>query len=300
MLPELVHVLQGEPTGRTMWARLRSDGGCESRLVLWANVLHLISLRPLVGWGWGELDYAHYTTLYEGARFCDILDNAHNLPLHLAVELGIPFAVLACVAFLAWAWRQHPWRERGAPRQLAWAMLGLLFLHSLLEYPLWYGPFQLALGLCVAGLTRTSARPFTASSAWRRVLAGVLLLFGVGYVAWDYARVCQIYIAPERRLSWWRDDALKQAGRSWLFSGQGRFAELTLARPTPENAAWMYPLAQDVLHYSPEPRVVESLIESATLLGQERDAVFHLARYKAAFPREYQAWKATWRPPLPP
>ena len=45
---------------------------------------------PWLGWGWGELDYAHYATLYDGPRFCDILDNAHNLPLHLAVELGIP------------------------------------------------------------------------------------------------------------------------------------------------------------------------------------------------------------------
>ena len=28
------------------------------------------------------MDYAHFVTLYPGERFCDILDNAHNLPLH--------------------------------------------------------------------------------------------------------------------------------------------------------------------------------------------------------------------------
>ena len=78
-------------------ARL-NDGGpaCASRLTLWGNVLHLIAQKPWLGWGWGELDYAHFTTLYAGPRFCEILDNAHNLPLHLAVELGVPAALLVC------------------------------------------------------------------------------------------------------------------------------------------------------------------------------------------------------------
>src|SRR5665811_2179347 len=84
---------------------------------------------------------------YPGARFCEILDNAHNLPLHLVVELGLPLAVLVCGAGLWLVWRQRPWRERDATRQMAWAVLALILLHSLLEYPLWYGPFQVAFGL---------------------------------------------------------------------------------------------------------------------------------------------------------
>ncbi|MEO6853086.1 MAG: O-antigen ligase family protein, partial [Rhodoferax sp.] len=91
LLPTLV----GLDTGA--WARLREgDALCSSRLTLWHNVLTLIAQHPWLGWGWGELDYAHYIHLYDGPRFCDILDNAHNLPLHLAVELGVPVAVAAC------------------------------------------------------------------------------------------------------------------------------------------------------------------------------------------------------------
>ncbi len=32
---------------------------------------------------------------------------------------------------------------------MAWGVLAIILLHSLLEYPLWYGPFQMALCQCV-------------------------------------------------------------------------------------------------------------------------------------------------------
>ena len=133
-----------------MLARLH-DGApaCASRLTLWGNVLHLIAQKPWFGWGWGELDYAHFMTLYPGPRFCDILDNAHNLPLHLAVELGLPVALLLCGLGVWLVWRSEPWREANPTRQMAWAVLALIMLHSMLEYPLWYGPFQIATALCI-------------------------------------------------------------------------------------------------------------------------------------------------------
>jgi O-antigen ligase len=110
-----------DPFTSGAWARLRAgDSACGSRLTLWGNVLHLIAQKPWLGWGWGELDYAHFITLYPGTRFCDILDNAHNLPLHLAVELGVPAALLVCGGALALAWRARPWRETDATRQMAW------------------------------------------------------------------------------------------------------------------------------------------------------------------------------------
>jgi hypothetical protein len=76
-----------------------------------------------------------------------------------------------------------------------------------------------------------------------------------------------------------------------LFSGQARFAALTLQTPDRGNAQRLYPLALDVLHYSPEPRVIERAIESATLLGRDREAVLLLARYREAFPQEYETWR---------
>lgn len=291
LLPFLLQSFTGALPERTLWGRLGGGAACSSRTVLWSNVLHLIAQRPLAGWGWGELDYAHFTILYAGPRFCDILDNAHNLPLHLAVELGLPLALLACGGAAWWALRQRPWAEAVPLRQLAWAFMALVLLHSLLEYPLWYGPFQIAFGAALGWLVADEAHEPATGSRVPALATAAVLLAATGYAAWDYARVTQIYLEPEARATRWSADTLQHARRSWLFGGQARFAELTLATPTRANAHEIYPLALDVLRYSPEPRVIERAVESATLLGRDDEAVLLLARYRAAFPKDYEAWR---------
>ena len=241
-----------DPASHGMFSRLREgDALCSSRLTLWRNVLQLIAAKPWLGWGWGELDYAHYITLYDGPRFCDILDNAHNLPLHLAVELGIPAAVLVCGSVLVWILRARPWRETDAVRRAAWLVLAVL---------------SLAL---------------------------------VAYAAWDYRRISQVYLPPDQRAAANRNDTLAQAQRSWLYQRQVRFAALSVADVTPDNAAFMHALATELLHFSPEPRVIEKLLDSAQLLGLQSEVAFHKPRFAAAFPQDYARWLAA-QPVDPP
>ncbi|MGB4116824.1 MAG: Wzy polymerase domain-containing protein [Polaromonas sp.] len=281
-------------------ARLGQDEACGSRLILWSNVLQLIAQKPWLGWGWGELDYAHFITLYNEPRFCDILDNAHNLPLHLAVELGIPAAALICGGFTWWVLRQKPWAERDVTRQMAWAVMAVILLHSMLEYPLWYGPFQMAVGLCVLLLWRQKQpteheKNLKKVSNWPlalilRAQAAIILIAIISYAAWDYHRVSQMYLQPESRSAAYRTDTLNKIRSSWLFADQVQFAELLTTLLTPANAEWTLATAKQLLHYSPEPRVIEKLIESAVLLGQDDEALAYLARYKAAFPKEHAVW----------
>lgn len=271
-----------------------ADGApaCSSRVTLWSNVLHLIALRPLGGWGWGQLDAAHYLTLYPGLRFCDILDNAHNLPLHLAVELGVPFALLFCGVVLWGLWRARPWRERDTSRQLAWGVLAVIGLHSLLEYPLWYGPFQMAAGASLGLLLGTPPAHGAAAharhgggGAWGffRLGGALTLLAGCAYAAYDYGRVSQIYLEPAARNTLFGADALQAAEHTTVFGDAADFALLTLTPVTEANAAAVWTLALRLLRYSPEPRVAGALIDSAVLLGRDDLALWHQQRYEAAF-----------------
>lgn len=289
-----------DPLSSGAWARLRAgDALCSSRLTLWGNVLHLIAQKPWLGWGWGELDYAHFITLYPGARFCDILDNAHNLPLQMAVVLGVPAALLLC-GMGAWlVWRAKPWRETDATRQLAWGVLAVIGLHSLLEYPLWYGPFQVAAVLCAGLLWRVplgaQLKRFRALALISQASLAIIMMTMVGLVAWDYHRVRQIFLPPAQRAAAYRTNTLAKVQGAWWFARQVQFAELTTTRLTPGNAARLHALTQDLLHFSPEPSVIETLIDSAALLGREDDVAFYRVRYQAAFPAPYARWAAGQR-----
>lgn len=301
-LPALLRAATGQGAAHAM-SRMGQSDGCGSRLVLWGNVGTLIGQKPWTGWGWGELKYAHYMTDYTANhtdllggnpanRFCDILGNAHNLPLHLAFVWGIPVVTalgLALLAAVVWA---RPWAARTTQQQLAWSVLAVIGLHSLLEFPLWYGPFQMAVLLCGWLLLAPSLTNRVANLAANRVakgvvairLLGALLLLGVCLVAVDYARVHQIYLPGPQRWSIWRHDALGAARSSWFFGRAGRFAELSLTPVRADNAAWVLHTSQALLHYSPEPVVIRKLIESARLLGQTDLADAHQARLLRAFP----------------
>ncbi len=280
--------------------RFNDDAGCGSRRVLWSNVLHLIAQKPRWGWGWGELDYAHFTTLYPGERFCDILDNAHNLPLHLAVELGLPLATAVCGAGLWLVLRAKPWRESDPTRQMAWSVLAVIGLHSLLEYPLWYGPFQIAAGLsiwllcCTTGAGNSSRKseafrpPGPIWNAW----TATVLIAACAFAAWDYWRVSQLYLLADQRTAMYRDNTMEKVSGSWLFKNQVQFAELTTTRISAANASNTREMALHLLHFSPEPRIVEKLIESAVMLGRDDEALYYLARYRAAFPDAHAKWAA--------
>ena len=275
---------------------------CASRLVLWHNVLELIGLRPWLGWGLNELDYAHFIHLYDGPRFCDILDNAHNLPLQLAVELGVPVALAVCSLLVLLGLRARPWRETDAARQFAWGVLAVIGVHSLLEYPLWYGPFQMACGLALGVLWSaspgaTAKIPFSQTKvAWAQVLqsfSAILIIAMCGLAAYDYSRVRQIYLPPGQRTPALRANPVESLSHAaTLHPNPVQFARLTITLLTAANAAEQYALAEQMLHFSPEPRVVERLIDSARLLGREYDARCYQARFKAAFPKEEAAWAA--------
>jgi O-antigen ligase len=245
---------------------------CGGRRVLWANVLALIAQHPWLGWGWGETDYAHFMTGYSSMRFCDMLDNAHDFPLHLALELGVPFALAVMAVIGSWILRRSPWREQHAWRVMAWCLIVVLGLHSLLEYPLWYGPFQMTLGLAIGLLWASPDAVAKVEIQEGPMLVAALLFIGCLYAAWDFNRVGQIYRPAASRDAAYRDNPLHHAKQSWIFKNQAGFAELTTQTVTADNAEAVYSQALHLMHYSPEARVVQRVIDSGKLLGHVEEA----------------------------
>ncbi len=300
----------------SVFDRMReSPQGCESRMALYRNVLYLITQKPLTGWGWGELDFAHFMTLYTtplaGVRFCDILGNAHNLPLQLAVELGLPLAILICGLLAAWLLHNKPWTERVPQRQLAWGLLAMVALHSLLEYPLWYGPFQVTAVLCLWVLQAYPAQsahdpaPTEASEATPPIgqtskpglppyalgFTALLLALLCTLVTWNYWRMSQLYMPSENRAPAYRDDTYAKVQGTWFFASHVDFAGLSLTPVSQETAPYVLQLGEPLLHFSPEAKVVEKILDAALVLQREDLLTYYAPRFAAAFPQDYQRWR---------
>jgi hypothetical protein len=273
--PSLVHRLAGDVPL------------CSSRTVLWQNMAQLVLERPWWGWGWRELAHSFYMGSFE-PRFCALVFNAHTLPLHVAVEFGVPAAFALCGVCLWAVVRARPWAQSSPARRLAWGVIALIGVHSLVEYPLWYGPFQMALGLCMGMLCGSRTGLPVSRSGLCLLAAGFAAI--AAYAAWDYHRVRQLYLPTAARAQAYQDDTFDKVRSTWLFRDQLAYAQLARIPLHAGTAKDAYTLAGQVLHFSPEPRVIEKRIMAARLLGLDAEAATEAARYRAAFPVAYAAW----------
>jgi O-antigen ligase len=229
-------------------ARLTADGDLSSsRFGIWSNTLALIAQHPWFGVGFGEFNFAWSLTPFP-KRPHAFFDHTHNLPLQLAVELGLPLTglVLALLMFAMWrAWRgSRDTSNLDAPmRMSAFMMVLMMALHSQLEYPLWYAYFLLptafALGLCLGEVSDSAVERSTHSAGRTRplVLAALLMLGGSIASLYDYLRVVVIFSPGDEAVS--LAERISEGKRSWFFDHHAHYAAVTSAvHPSDEMASF--------------------------------------------------------------
>lgn len=281
---------------RNIFSRVSSGGGgqCHSRAVLWDNVFDIIELKPWQGWGWNNLRYAQYVTDFSGERWCEVLGNAHNLPLHLAATLGVPVALLILILFLFTLKKGRPWTESDRNKKFAWAILIPIAIHSMLEFPLWYGPFQI---IVVISIFLIFFDKKIQSKKWMKYsFSGVFFILSV-WGFFDYWRVTQVYLPPELRIAELQSDltldkTLIYSSKTVFFPGQAMFATVAFVEPDKNNAIVINKMANELLRFSPEPRVIRRLLESAWIIGDKEQFEYHKKRFEVGYPKEYKKWDA--------
>lgn len=192
-------------TGHIFGGEARVGGGGDvsaSRFGLWQNTLALILAHPWQGVGFGEFGMAWMLTPFP-LRPTAPYDHAHNLPLHLAVELGLPAAVMlmALLACALWQAARRTWQlggDEGVAARAVFMMLPVIGLHSLLEYPLWYNYFLLptawAWGLCLRQPGSTDVLPTEPARPKVGVVAlGMVMVAGSLWLQGDYRSIPAIY-----------------------------------------------------------------------------------------------------------
>ena len=254
--------------------RLAEGDISSSRFAIWADTLELIRRQPWTGVGFGEFNFAWTLTPSPG-RPVAFFDHTHNLPLQLAVELGLPLAAVV-MALLLWALARGlraAWAatgDAGTARRAAMLMVLTIGLHRLLEYPLWYAYFLLpaawAWGFALQPAAPAAARAPSPRLAW----GGVALVAAAALAVADYARVAVIFSARpglpplEQRVA--------SGQRSVLFGHHADYAAVTSGIAT-DGAAHGFDRAT---HYLLDTRLMIAWAQALAAQGR-LDEARHLA-----------------------
>ncbi len=112
------------------------------RLYLWHEAGLMFMHSPLLGVGFGQFAWQHFQLLPElrQSNILGLYNNAHNLIFQLAAEAGAIGLLILFASLGAWGYAIRRVKP-GAEHWWGYAILGVLAIHSLLEYPLWYSYF---------------------------------------------------------------------------------------------------------------------------------------------------------------
>lgn len=267
----------------------RADAGITAyRGEIWSNMLTLIKDQPWLGVGWGQLNFAWTLTPF-ASRGAGLVDNAHDLPLQLAVELGVPAAVVM-MALLAWAYGRglvRAWRlpgEAGLAARSAFMVVTVLALHSMLEYPLWYVymllPTSWAFGLLLGavstaqpeGVAPPAAGAAAPLRAWR--VLGVLMVV-LSASAWlDYLTIVDLFLPRSTSLP--LAQRIQRGQASPLFANQADYVSITDMPLTPD----MLPMIARSSHVLLNGRLMFAWANLLNARGEVDKARFMAARLR--------------------
>lgn len=164
--------------------------GVEVRLGLWREALQIWLAHPVIGAGFGQFAWLHFilasdaalahTPLLPSSLAGEMYNHSHNLFAQIGAEFGSAGLVLILAGAGYWL--------QGKLHQVAsltswWvgAVLVVLAIHSLLEYPLWYAPF-LGIAALLIGATDTHTLSLKLSGFMRGAFALMLVLGGISLV----------------------------------------------------------------------------------------------------------------------
>jgi O-antigen ligase len=145
--------MKGAGNSYDIMHRMFADGDSGGiRVYLWHEAWLIFKQSPWMGAGFGQFAWQHFQLgpVLRQTHISGLYNNAHNLIFQLAAEAGIAGVSLLFAGLAAWLYGLRR-VAMSAAHWWGYAALGVLGIHSLLEYPLWYAYF-LAVGALLLGV----------------------------------------------------------------------------------------------------------------------------------------------------
>lgn len=261
-------------------------GGGSIRADIWRRSMAMIVESPWWGWGPGSFRLEALRILAEQGGRAPPGEHGHNLFLHLAAEMGIPLA-LAVAGLLGW-WCLRVWCARLAlPGVWALASLGVIGIHSLLEFPLWFAHFLGLAMVFAAVVDREVIDDRGAKRTWEMPLRllGALSLATVVLLGLQHQRVESAFstIGFQRLIGMAGPSGFPELDEDTLASlddlpkwspwrGYAELAMIYGGNPAPEHAAHWAPLCRQVLYFDAPPVVFARCAMLLQLTGSDEGA----------------------------
>lgn len=154
--------------------------GASARLQLWREAWLMFLQSPVMGVGYGQFAWQHFVLAGSTGNTADLghVNNAHNVMMQVLAEMGLLGAAALLSGVAAWLWGL---RRTSFSLDHWWllALLAVLSIHSMLEYPLWHTYF---LGLAAILLGAAGSCNFRLQMP-RAVCAGFAILMFAGVLS---------------------------------------------------------------------------------------------------------------------
>lgn len=269
------------------------------RLLFWYDSWRMFINSPWLGVGAGNMRIESFSLLdYPTAMAAKrIFEHSHNLFLHLMAEMGVGAALIVLVGIVAWL-RSFKWREFNLETWWLIAMLAVLGIHSMLEYPLWYTYF---LGIAAILLGAGDEKLTTLRMPkWGEVSAR-LVFFSLLIVA--AVQLSSLFVANDKLEIWLRRAIRGEItttehpqfinALSWVHGNSvlSPYAELMFATTILPNTSQLDEkllISQSAMNFIPMRRIAYHHVLLLKLKGDHAGAVKLLNRTLIAHPGKFK------------
>lgn len=243
----------------------------------WQTLWDALLRSPWFGYGWNQVSNAQFVAAGDHPAIREWATFSHNLMLDLLIYNGLPLGLLLCAALVGWFAR----RVVGCRSVESWWLLltlFVLFLHALLEYPLYYSYYLLPSGLLMGIVRPSTVEPMRAVRAPRLTLAlpalGLALLAGA--IGLEYLKAEEALRDLELTARRIGPAASELPRADWFFvDGWAAYHRAVTVRVDAGMPANEIENLRKVARRYPYPNVLERYALAAALNGQS-DAARHV------------------------
>lgn len=261
--------------------RMRDAGQIAPRLALWKYGLAMFREHPLLGVGWGEFP-SHQFALVRTLGGVEIANNSHDIFIDLLAKSGLVGLGILVVTLVAWFVRAVR-APQSSMRVFGFALIGILLMHALVEYPQQYMFFLLP-AMFVIGLL--DVKPLRILPG--RVAFGLFAVLSFGGVLAavpvlrDYQRAEVLYYGSDPAAQY-------REAPSRLFGAWGEYGAATLLPISADDLPAKLAAHERAIALLPGETVLRRYAALQALAGREADALDTVARLHV-FAKELKDW----------